>query len=209
MLDARGRIAATNEPAPQRGPRLTLIRSASQVAWAVRGDVDDATAARVAALAASEPCEPRAEPVHLARYNELLGGPSDSGPTFAMPELPAQPCMVITTLAPLLRHLRGWTAEELPGCQPIVAICEGDDAVSVCFSARLSATAAEAGVYTSSAHRGRGLASVVTAAWAAAIRAGGRVPIYSTSWTNSASLAVARKLGLVAYASQLDVLDPP
>ncbi|MXZ22396.1 MAG: GNAT family N-acetyltransferase, partial [Caldilineaceae bacterium SB0665_bin_25] len=29
----------------------------------------------------------------------------------------------------------------------------------------------------------------------------GRVPLYSTSWENGASLAVARKLGLVAYAS--------
>jgi hypothetical protein len=33
------------------------------------------------------------------------------------------------------------------------------------------------------------------------MRASGRIPLYSTSWTNTASLAVARKLGLVAYAN--------
>ena len=49
-------------------------------------------------------------------------------------------------------------------------------------------------------YRGRGLAQRVTAALA--IRAPGRVPLYSISWTNHhASLAVARKLGLVAYTS--------
>ena len=48
-------------------------------------------------------------------------------------------------------------------------------------------------------YRGHGLAQRVTAALA--IRASGRVPLYSTSWTNHASLAVARKMGLEMYAS--------
>jgi hypothetical protein len=45
----------------------------------------------------------------------------------------------------------------------------------------------------------------VTAAWAAAIRASGRIPLYSTSWSNTGSLAVARKLGLSVYASDWSV----
>ncbi|MDQ3856704.1 MAG: GNAT family N-acetyltransferase, partial [Chloroflexota bacterium] len=33
----------------------------------------------------------------------------------------------------------------------------------------------------------------------------GKVPLYSTSWDNSASQAVARKLGLVQYATDLSL----
>ena len=48
---------------------------------------------------------------------------------------------------------------------------------------------------------GRGFAGLATAVWGTAIRATGRTPIYSASWSNGPSLAVARKLGLVACAS--------
>ena len=33
------------------------------------------------------------------------------------------------------------------------------------------------------------------------MRASGRTPLYSTAWSNAASLAVARKLGLIPYAA--------
>jgi predicted GNAT family acetyltransferase len=87
------------------------------------------------------------------------------------------------------------------GRSPVLAVVEAGHAVSVCFCARRSDVAAEAGLQTAEAFRGRGFGTRVTAAWALAIRASGRIPLYSTSWTNGASLAVARKLGLVAYAS--------
>lgn len=74
-------------------------------------------------------------------------------------------------------------------------------AVSVCFCARRSEVAAEAGVETAKTFRGLGYGPRVTAAWAMAIRSMGLIPLYSTSWSNKASLAVARKLGLVAFAS--------
>ncbi len=60
---------------------------------------------------------------------------------------------------------------------------------------------------TAADYRGRGYAATVTAAWALAIRASGRIPLYSTSWDNTASLAVARKLGLIAYASDWSLSD--
>ena len=211
VLDKRGRILRSNEPPPNdRVPRLAMIRSATSCAWALRADVDDAVAAQLAELANSEPPmrELRDVPVHAARYRELLGGAIDSGPSFAFPDtLPSEPLVELDALAPLVRYLRGWNADELPERRPILAICDGADAISVCFCARRSATAAEAGVDTSASHRGRGLAARVTAAWARAIHASGRTPVYSTSWTNTASLAVARKLGLVQYATQLNIVD--
>ena len=89
----------------------------------------------------------------------------------------------------------------------MLAIVENGDPVSICFCARRSGVAAEAGVQTAEAYRGRGYGADVTAAWALAIRTSGRIPLYSTSWTNHASLAVARKLSLVAYASSWSLSD--
>jgi predicted GNAT family acetyltransferase len=74
-------------------------------------------------------------------------------------------------------------------------------AVSVCFSARLTAEAAEAGLHTAPSARGRGYATAVTAGWALAIRKRGAIPLYSTAWDNLASQAVARRLGLTLYGA--------
>jgi len=125
-------------------------------------------------------------------------------PALAFPDEVAQATDVtlIDRLELLERNFRGWTAEEIPECSPIVAIMDSGYPVSVCFCAtRNSAPALEAGVETAAAFRGRGFAPRVTAAWACAIRASGKIPVYSTNWTNKASLAVARKLGLIQYAS--------
>ena len=86
-------------------------------------------------------------------------------------------------------------------CYPV----EDGHAVSVCFCARKSNVAAEAGLETAIEFRGRGLAPRVVSAWALAVRETGRIPLYSTSWSNDASLAVARKLGLMAYASSWSI----
>ena len=87
----------------------------------------------------------------------------------------------------------------------MLALAEDGYAVSICFCARLAATVAEAGVETAEPFRGRGFAPRVTAAWASAIRKSGRLPLYSTSWANTSSLAVAHKLRLTVCASDWNV----
>jgi predicted GNAT family acetyltransferase len=96
-------------------------------------------------------------------------------------------------------------AREFEGREPFMAIVEADAAVSLCHSARLTAQAAEAGVETLEAYRGRGYAPNVVAGWAHAIRATGRTPLYSTAWHNFASQAVARRLGLLQYGTNLSI----
>ena len=61
------------------------------------------------------------------------------------------------------------------------------------------------GVETADGWRGRGLAGEAVSEWAREVRADGRIPLYSTSWSNDASRAVAEKLGLVHFGSDLHI----
>jgi predicted GNAT family acetyltransferase len=75
----------------------------------------------------------------------------------------------------------------------------------VCGSVRISDRADEAGVETHPDFRGRGHALAAVWAWAQAVRNSGRVPLYSTSWSNMPSRRVAEKLGLVQYGTVVHV----
>ena len=207
VLDRRGRIVSTREPCGTSGPSFILVRSAKQCAWAVHADVPDATADAIAQLARAEPptADQRVPPLSAERYRELVDGDTglSSGPAFVFPNvLPVvDDTVVIEDEHLLMRHFSGWNAGEIAaGRSPALGILDSGVPVSICFCARRSDDAAAAGVETAQAFRGRGLAPRVVAAWARAVRATGRIPLYSTSWDNQASLAVARKLGLVAYA---------
>jgi len=176
--DARGRITRVNEPDGARAPRCFVSRApdGSRELVRLRDDVTE----RPAELAAS-------------------------GPAYAFPD--DLPAAEVAVLGPgdfqRVREL-GWEraefARDFAVRAPFCAVLDGELAIALCFSARLTARAAEAGVTTHRVHRQRGLGATVVAAWARAIRATGRVPLYSTSWDNVASQALARRLGLRCYA---------
>lgn len=203
------RFSGTRSPELGLGPLFCLMRGKEACAWVVRVDVPQKIADELDALAREEPpiSDFRDAPAHAERYISLLGDKVDSGPTFTFPEEMIQPSgtVMIEDIESLDHHFIGWTASEIPHRTPIVAIAEEGFAVSACFSAWRSDAAAEAGLETAAEYRGLGLGSRVAAGWALAIRASGRVPLYSTSWSNHASLAVARKLGLIAYASKWSI----
>ena len=91
------------------------------------------------------------------------------------------------------------------GPQPVMAVVVDGATASVCFSARSTPAATEAGVETLPEHRGRRYAGAVTVAWAAEVQRQGRIPLYSTSWTNHASRRVAARLGLIQYATDFHI----
>lgn len=203
--DAAGRLTTTREPAHKPAPTFVLVRSATATAWGIRADVPDALAEELTALARDERpvADLHALPMHVDRYR-ALGTTEHFGPAFECPDsiAAAGDIAIVEDERELDVNFRGWVPGEIAaGCGPVMAIVVDGHPVSICFCARRSDVAAEAGVETAPAYRGRGYAGRVTVAWALAMRASGRVPLYSTSWTNTASLAVARKLGLVAYAN--------
>lgn len=220
VLDGQGRITSTREPCPSRGPVFFLVRSLTACAWAVRADVPRAVATELEALARHEPpaTNLHAPPVHAGQYTALVAAAyqarspirESSGPAFRFPDSIAAPAQIelVEDEKLLERNFRGWVPGEIAaGRSPVLALMQEGYPVSICFSARRSVVAAEAGVDTADAYRGRGFGARVVAAWALAIRASGRIPLYSTSWSNAASLALAHKLRLVPYASDWSLFD--
>lgn len=209
--DKAERIVACRDPEVPP-PLLHVVRTAGGSVWAFRAGIPEGLCDRIAAELARPAGDLVREPPGAAAVRGLLAEHAPvreeyCGPAFAFPAdlpPPGADCVRIPrtgderAVGPF-----AWVAREADhdGAQPFIARIVGSQMASVCHSARLSERAAEAGVETADPYRGRGFAAEVTAAWAAALRAEGRVPLYSTSWTNHASHSVARKLGLRMYAA--------
>jgi len=216
--DPSGRILDVNEPGGDRAPRFFLGRTREGAIWRCRDDVAEETVQELERLASKEPIRDnlRAEPRNLDAFlaalrvdQEIVSG--WSGPAYRFPdELPLQATVTRLTRSNVhLLRLMSWdldeTVREFEKYEPFMAVIEDGAAVSLCHGARLTDQAAEAGVETLEAYRGRGYATAVVAGWAYAIRATGRIPLYSTSWDNLASQAVAHRLGLVQYGTDLSL----
>ncbi len=130
------------------------------------------------------------------------------GPAYHFTEYPepSRPLLAITeTNAERLRGGFEKLVEELPEWQPFLAIVEENRAVAVCRSVRITPAAHEAGVETLPEFRGRGYAKDMVAGWARSVRSMGAIPLYGTSWDNTASQAVAKKLRLVPYGADFHI----
>ena len=221
--DDAGRLVRVRETNGGPAPRFFISRAGDgSIVRRYRHDVDDSL--RHALEAASEDetrvaaaigHEARAA-AELARYADILGRvepvrSTADGPAFCFPTILPSPyqspddAVTLVTRANvdvLHPHLPAWVPDvELS--PPLLALLVDGVAVSVCGSVRITPRAREAGVDTAPAFRGRGYAPRVVAAWARTVRAQGVEPLYSTAWRNLASRAVARKLGLVHFGSDL------
>jgi hypothetical protein len=212
--DARGRMLLTNEPrasARRPAPRLFLGRTPAGRVVRFGATMPDALARRLEDLLDclppvgeldAPPPEPAAVRAELERHAPITD--AGHGPAYRFPAaIPPSGAAVRLTDATIAaaRATYPWLVDELADWGPCFAVVRDGAAVSVCFSARVGAAAAEAGVDTLPAFRGRGYAAAVTAAWGAAVRATGRIPLYSTGWANLASRGVARRVGLIGFGA--------
>jgi hypothetical protein len=218
--DANNRLLRVNEPDPDGpAPRFFMVRTTSGNLWRTRYDLPADLATELERVAADEPVisdlSEQTEPCrHLAQYTELLKQHAplssiDTGPAYYLPELPPPTGTGTVTITPanltLLDAYFPFARSRHAELGPVVVRVMEGVAVAACFSARITAQVAEAGVYTVERYRGRGYAVEVVRGWAAGIRATGRLPLYSTSWENMASQAVAAKLGAAPYGLDFSI----
>ena len=214
--DDRSRLLFVNEPGGETpAPRLFLGRTRAGNVWRFRADLPETLIEELEALCADEPAgtELHSTPRHVEAYARLLEAHAPvrklwAGPAYHFAEYPEPSRPLLSVTETNAESLRGGFEEmfaELPDCQPFVAIQEGSRAVSVCRSVRVTPAAHEAGVETLPDFRGKGYAKDAVAGWARLVRSMGAIPLYSTSWENTASQALAKKLKLARYGADFHV----
>jgi RimJ/RimL family protein N-acetyltransferase len=215
--DERGRLLRISESDPtEPAPRFFLSRTATGNLWRTRYDLPGAMVTALEQLAAGEPVggdlsQPARYETEYAALLERHAPLSSTyaGPAYYLPELSPPAGARTVTITPanaaLLEPHYPYARSEYAELAPVIVHVEDGVAVSICFSARITKQVAEAGAHTAEYYRGRGYAAETVRGWASAIRAMGRLPLYSTEWENAASLAVARKLGALQYAVELSL----
>jgi RimJ/RimL family protein N-acetyltransferase len=214
--DAHARLLRVNEPGGGGvAPRLFLGRTKEGNLWRLRSDLSETLIEQLEELCMDEPVnqELNSKPRHFEDYVRVLETHTPvqniwQGPTYQFTQYlePSRPVVAITEAnAELLKGGFEDLISELPDWQPFLAIVENGQAISVCRSVRITPHAHEAGVETLPHFRGEGYAKDVVAGWARLVRSMGAVPLYDTSWENTASQAVAKKLQLVPYGADFHI----
>ncbi|CAN5582508.1 N/A [soil metagenome] len=214
LHDERGRMVSVNDVDRQTAPRLYLGRTAEGNIWRFRHNLAPDLVAELEAILADEPIATDLESPALTteRLYDALSRDAPveriwEGPAWHFPEKIDQSSVVQVRQVTPDMEIAGdrftWLADELEFWQPAFVVMDDGKVVSLCHSSRNTPLVAEAGVETLEGYRGRGYATAVATAWARAVRAEGREPLYSTSWDNHASRSLANRLGLILIGVDL------
>lgn len=198
--NAAGRLVDVNEPPHDDAPRFFLGATKDGNVYRYHHVLDGQV---VTALA--QPGIGLAEMIRILSQDRPVTS-IDLGPTYRFPDLQngsSAAVRINESNRHLLKPHFPYTFEELADKQPCFAIVQDGMAVSICCSARQTPVAAEASLATVETYRGRAYSVEVSRAWAAEFRGEGRIALYSTAWDNFASQAVARKLQLIQYGTEI------
>jgi GNAT superfamily N-acetyltransferase len=215
--DPDGRLRSVNELDGPTAPRFFMGRTPEGNRWRFRYDLPDALVRQLEPLCQAEPAS--ADMMRLPQNYPAITAVLQAhapiqdeyrGPAYWAPRASVVPDNVVLITETNAQLLQAGFAGMLPLPQhidvgPIAAAIAQGMAVAICFCSRLPGQATEAGVETLEAFRGQGYATAAVAGWVAAIQQRGIIPLYGTTWTNYASQAVARKLGMVRYGEDWSI----
>lgn len=206
--DHAGRLTTINESVNQPAPRFFWGQTKMGRVLRFRNDVPAFIVHEIQQLMELDDTNVKiANVIHaLEKHKEISS--IWMGPAYAFNEIVTNPTDAILVTADNKDCLRGGFSSllsELESREPCFMVVENNAAVSVCFSARSTDKAAEAGVETLKDYRGKGYAMRVTSSWSQAVRQSQRIPLYSTSWDNYASQSIANRLNLYLYGTDLSI----
>jgi len=205
-LDERGRMRG-------RGSHLHVFRTPHDVVCFCHESLADDVAASLEAIALRPRGRPRDWSAEYAEYVRALmtvGVPRAvrAGPVYSFPNALPDGDAALSISENNAYLLRGGLEEWLPdvtASRPMSAMIVDGHAVALCASVAMSSDAHSAGVETLADYRQRGLAAQAVAAWARSVQALGATPIYATTFDNTPSQNVARRLGLRPFGSEFSV----
>jgi GNAT superfamily N-acetyltransferase len=217
--DQEGNLIGKNEPwDPQKrdAPLVYVSWSQDAIVYGCRQDTPAYVRGGLASLAAGKARPPAIDDQSLAESVRRLFPASthieiiDPGPAYCFPALSTVPTDVVQVsrrnMARLANEVKNLDLE-IDVAQPFIAKLVDGHVVSTCQTVRRAGIYVEAGVETRLKYRRRGFGKEVVSAWASKALNMGLVPLYSTSWSNLASLSLARSLGLVQYASEFSISE--
>lgn len=201
-----GKITSINEPESTVAPRFFLGHTKDGTIRRYRFDLPNVLINEIEELFTNHPNH-----IDLAKIMHILSGEQPIhkiwiGPAFVFPnklDNPIRAIKITETNKELLQYSFPNLLHQLKWRQPCFVILENEMIASICCSARSTTIAAEASVETLVSFQGKGYGYNVVAAWAKAVQEEGRIPLYSTSWDNFASQAVAKKLKLINYGTDI------
>lgn len=210
--DQAGRLTSMNEPGDQPAPLFYLGGTIHGTVERYHQSLDDTVVNALRQAVEQAPWMDAPNQVNLITLIRILNQNSPieqmyAGPAFVFPDVrksrTAQAIRITRANIGLLSDHFSDYCDDVDHGQPFFAVVQNQAAVAVCCSARQTSAAAEASLRTAKDFRGKGCAAAAAAAWAAEVQNEGRIALYSTSWNNLSSQAVARKLHLKQYGVDL------
>ncbi|MBO1513722.1 GNAT family N-acetyltransferase [Metabacillus bambusae] len=203
QYDKSGRMQQINEPLKMNAPLFFLGRTKDGNVTKFHSALSDTKISEIKKVIAEDSLN-----VNLSKLINMLKSSTQSiknlwiGPAYVFSDNINRPSVALKITYEnkhLLLKEFPTIFEQLEWRQPCFGIIEDGFVVSICCSARRSLSAAEASVETIEEYRGRGYGVQTAIAWAKALQEEGIIPLYSTSWDNFSSQAVAKKLKLYSY----------
>ena len=216
--DKNGRITRYNGPPGDdaRAPFFFFGRTRLGNLWRIRAGLPEPLVRDLARWAALEKvsadleARPERFEVMRARIEEahpveiVWGGPAFRFPDeLHLPPREGEARLLVPEEMPAVAEAFDGFEDSFADREPWLAVWREGRPVSIAYCATVPGAAGEVGVETLAEWRGHGYAGQAVLAWAREMRARGVVPLYSTGWDNEASRAVARKLELIPYGSNL------
>ncbi|WP_307473210.1 GNAT family N-acetyltransferase [Paenibacillus harenae] len=203
-----GRITTINEYANQPAPRFFWGQTNNGRVIRFRSDVPNNVVRELTqVLDRNDPTNQLANVINVLEKDKGISG-FWMGPAYVFNDIVTDytdATLVTEDNKYCLEHGFSSLLSEMKFREPCYMVTENNIAVSVCFSARSSDKASEAGVETLKDYRGKGYAIRAASSWAQAILQSQRIPLYSTSWDNYSSQSVAKRLQLHFYGTDISI----